>query len=123
MGSKKKKSRAKRPRTPEKKNKKNIFLFAGLIIAVVAVLAAAGNFTGGGDAGIENKGKSFTVHGEETLPVLDPAQFTGQARKAYEAARKYPEVLNQVFCYCFCDAEPFNHKSLLSCFTDKHGAG
>jgi hypothetical protein len=48
MGSKKKKSRTKRPRTPEKKNKKNIFLFAGLIIAVVAVLAAAGNFTGGG---------------------------------------------------------------------------
>jgi hypothetical protein len=54
---------------------------------------------------------------------LDPSQFTGQARAAYAAAKKYPEVMNQVFCYCYCNAPPFKHKTLLSCFTDKHGAG
>jgi len=31
-------------------------------------------------------------------------------------------VMDQVFCYCGCDKSPFNHKSLLSCFTDSHGS-
>jgi hypothetical protein len=45
------------------------------------------------------------------------------ASEAYAAARQYPEVMDQVFCYCKCDEPPTFHKSLLSCFTDKHGEG
>jgi hypothetical protein len=69
------------------------------------------------------KGKSFSVQGGETRPVLDPSLFSGMARTAYAAAKKYPEVMDQVFCYCTCDEPPFHHKSLLSCFTDNHGKG
>ena len=69
------------------------------------------------------KGKSFQLEGKETRPVLDPAMFSGMTRLAYEAAKQYPDALNEVFCYCYCNEPPFKHKSLLSCFVDKHGAG
>jgi nicotinamide riboside transporter PnuC len=116
----------------KKKNKKNKPLQKSgksaswlivAVLAVIAVLAVSVIVLKGGRDSSAAKGKSFSVNGEETRPVLDPSMFTGQARAAYAAAKKYPEVLNQVFCYCFCDAEPFNHKSLLSCFTGRHGAG
>ena len=68
-------------------------------------------------------GKSFQLKGKETRPVLDPAMFTGQTRAAYAAAKKYPDILNEIFCYCYCDQPPFHHTTLLSCFTEKHGAG
>jgi hypothetical protein len=68
-------------------------------------------------------GKSFKLSGKESRQVLDPSQFTGQIRAAYAAAEKYRDVFNEVYCYCFCDQPPFNHKTLLSCFTEKHGAG
>lgn len=71
----------------------------------------------------QDSGKSFQLTEKETRPVLDPAMFTGQTRAAYAVAKKYPEVLNEVFCYCYCDQPPFRHKTLLSCFTEKHGAG
>jgi len=69
------------------------------------------------------KGKSFSVFGGENRPVLDPLLFSGMARSAYAAAKKYPQVMDQVYCYCKCDEPPVNHISLLSCFTDRHGAG
>ena len=69
------------------------------------------------------RGKSFHVHGGEMRPVLDPFQFgSAQVRHAYMAAAAHPDVLDQVYCYCLCDRPPFNHKSLLSCFTDYHGS-
>ena len=70
------------------------------------------------------RGRSFQVQGGERKPVLDPLQFPDRgARLAYLAAQRQPEVLDQVHCYCNCDRPPFFHKSLLSCFTDRHGAG
>ncbi len=68
-------------------------------------------------------GKSFNLTGKETRPLLDPAMFTGQTRMAYAAAHKYAKYLDEVYCYCYCDQPPFHHKTLLSCFADKHGAG
>ncbi len=116
-----KKGKNKKSKTPAKKSKNLVPWIAGAIILSVAVLAISGNLP---FIGAEREaGKSFNLDGEETRPVLDPYMFIGQARAAYAAAKKYPDVLNQVFCYCFCNAEPFNHKTLLSCFTDKHGAG
>jgi hypothetical protein len=54
--------------------------------------------------------------------TLDPGQFKHPAqKKAYETARRIPEVLAQQPCYCFCD-QGFGHGSLLDCHIDKHSA-
>jgi len=54
------------------------------------------------------------------VATLDPAQFSGQARIAYEAAREVPEVLAQLPCYCGC-MSGFGHRNNLDCFHDNHG--
>ncbi len=140
----KKDKQKKKLKVSEKKGKKPILWIAGTISVGVVVLLISGNFFFRGqgdkkselfqlterspvqdssnDSGIK-KGKSFYVKGGETRPVLDPSLFTGMAREAYATAQKYPEILDQVYCYCGCDNPPLNHKSLLSCFTDRHGAG
>ena len=120
MGKKKQKNK----KTPKTKSSNSVPWIAAVIISVVAVftaLAISGNLP----FILEEKetGKSFNLPGKETREVLDPAMFRGQTRMAYAAAKRYPEMLNEVFCYCFCDEEPFNHKTLLSCFVEKHGAG
>jgi hypothetical protein len=56
----------------------------------------------------------------ETRPTLDPANFTGKARRAHEVAREIPGVLDRLRCYCRC--EGIGHVSLLSCYTDGHAA-
>jgi hypothetical protein len=105
-----------------KNQRKTLFLWVGGAVAIAVIFVALwGRMPFASKE--EKKGKSFTVQGGETRPVLDPFQFTGMVRAAYAAAEKYPEVLDQVFCYCTCDESPFYHKSLLSCFVDKHGAG
>src|SRR5262245_81525 len=57
----------------------------------------------------------------ETRPTLDPGRFVGKAARAHQVAREIPDVLDQLYCYCGCD-KLVGHKSLLSCFTDGHGA-
>jgi hypothetical protein len=58
----------------------------------------------------------------EKKPPLSPARFVGQTARAYQIANDIPDVLDQLYCYCGCDRS-LGHKSLLSCFTDDHGAG
>ena len=53
--------------------------------------------------------------------TLDPQQFQGDTRLAYEAAQKHPDLLAQLHCYCGCQ-EHEGHKSLLDCFRTDHGA-
>ena len=56
------------------------------------------------------------------LPATLPAsQFVGKTREAYEAAKKIPQTLAQLPCYCECD-KGFGHKSLHTCFTDDHAS-
>jgi nicotinamide riboside transporter PnuC len=119
----KKKNKKNNKNEAAQKSSKSASWIIVAVIAGFAVLAVSVSVLKGGNDSSGVKGRSFSVNGGETRPVLDPLMFTGQVRAAYAAAQKYPEVLNQVFCYCFCDAEPFNHKSLLSCFTGRHGAG
>lgn len=57
----------------------------------------------------------------ETQPTLDPGEFLGKAARAYQVAREIPEVLDQLHCYCECDRY-YGHKTLLSCYTDRHAA-
>jgi hypothetical protein len=54
-------------------------------------------------------------------PTLDPAQFFGKTRQAYQVAREIPETLAQLPCYCYCD-QGFGHKSLHSCYEDDHSS-
>ena len=54
-------------------------------------------------------------------PTLEPAQFAGKARAAYQAAKEIPRTLAQLPCYCECD-QAFGHKSLQSCFVDDHAS-
>ena len=56
----------------------------------------------------------------ERRPTLEPASFSGAARRAYEVAREMPGVLDRLRCYCRC--ESVGHVSLLSCYTDLHGS-
>lgn len=121
----KKKRSGKSPKRSMEKTKKRrtypFLLVGGIILLAIILFALWGHIPLIGSGG--KKGKSFSVQGGETRPVLDPSLFTGMTREAYAGAKKYPDVMDQVFCYCECDEPPFNHKSLLSCFTDNHGKG
>lgn len=115
-----KKSGSKKGGDKSKKSSPLPWIIAGVVI-VLAALAVSGYLPF--MAGEQETGKSFQLTAKETKPVMDPALFNGQTRLAYAAAQKYPEILNEVYCYCYCDEPPFHHKTLLSCFTDRHGAG
>ncbi len=94
-------------------------MWAAAVLA--GVLLAVGLYWGAGRG--DAQGRSFQVNGGETRPVLDASQFgTAGATLAYTAAKRYPELLNKVYCYCGCDRPPINHKSLLSCFATPHGS-
>jgi len=61
---------------------------------------------------------------QEALPLtLDPDQFRDKrpAYVAYTLAAQIKEVLYQAPCYCACNRSQ-GHRSLLDCFTGKHGA-
>jgi hypothetical protein len=57
----------------------------------------------------------------ETRPTLPPGLFMGSVGTAYAAAKQIPAMLDQLYCYCKCK-ENFGHKSLLSCFVDRHAS-
>ncbi len=134
MGKKKKNRRAGAPRGKaarvQKKNSRS-----GLIMAViVGAMVAVGIYmltSSRGEKGVtaENSGSTSGVVKasdqpyklRETRPTLSPALFVGRAAEAYRVAKKIPEVLDHLYCYCRC-AENFGHKSLLSCYADKHAS-
>ena len=53
--------------------------------------------------------------------TLDPQNFQGPVREAYEIARRDPALLAQLHCYCGCDKAD-GHKNLLDCYRDTHGS-
>ncbi len=116
MGKKEKGKKAKQT----KKSSGMIIWIVGAIAVLAVVLFVTGNLPSG--KGDVQKGRSFSVQGGEKRPTLSPSLFTGKTMAAYAIAKKYPEILDQVYCYCYCDDPPFNHKSLLSCFVDRHAA-
>ena len=63
----------------------------------------------------------------ETKPLLDPADLgdeDAESRPAYAAAKKYPETVDKIHCYCGCEESPnLHHKSLLTCYTSLHATG
>jgi hypothetical protein len=61
------------------------------------------------------------LKGGETKPVLSPARFSGKTASSYKVAQENPELLDAMYCYCYCK-KTIGHKSLLSCFTDRHAS-
>jgi len=53
--------------------------------------------------------------------TLDPNQFDGPAKQAYQVAEKNPGLLAQLHCYCGCDRE-YGHQNLLDCYRSDHGS-
>ena len=53
--------------------------------------------------------------------TLDPNNFQGDVREAYEIAERDPKLLAQLHCYCGCDKTD-GHKNLLDCYRDTHGS-
>jgi len=52
--------------------------------------------------------------------VLDPAGFSDpRVRAAYEAAKQYAHVLEELYCYCRCK-ENIGHRALVECFETGH---
>ena len=55
--------------------------------------------------------------------VLDPAQFAdARVRLAYDAAKKYAHVLEQIYCYCHCKKN-IGHRALVECYETDHASG
>lgn len=54
--------------------------------------------------------------------VLDPMGFADQrVRLAYDAAKKYAHVLEQIYCYCHCKKN-VGHRALVECFETDHAS-
>ena len=59
-------------------------------------------------------------HLDTLAPTLSPEMFWGNSQQAYAVAKKIPQTLAQLPCYCHCDIG-HGHKSLQSCFVTEHG--
>ena len=95
-------------------------------VVVVAAIATVGYFAfhdkdtnNTGQIATANISSPSSLKGGETKAVLSPARFVGKTASAYQVARDNPELLDHMYCYCYC-AKTIGHKSLLSCFTDNH---
>lgn len=61
------------------------------------------------------------LRGGEIQPTLSPALFTGKTAQAYHIAKENIDLLDSMYCFCNCKKNN-GHKSLLSCYVDKHAA-
>ncbi|MEK6589122.1 MAG: CYCXC family (seleno)protein [Nitrospinota bacterium] len=59
----------------------------------------------------------------ESRPLISPSMWKGKASEAYRLAAEIPQIIDVQYCYCDCSKNPkFMHKTLLTCYTDEHGA-
>ncbi len=94
----------------------------GLIVIAIGGYFLYGNFTTRVYPTDTDKITSANVEilkGGETRPTLSPARFVGKTAGAYKIAKESRELLDSIYCYCNCKKN-IGHKSLLSCYVDKH---
>ena len=96
-----------------------------LAVLLLPALSLLGD-TSKGKAGSDPKNSCTTC--KERRATLDPKQFEkgwdAEVKQGYEIARKIPATLDRLHCFCECAESPmFQHKTLLTCFVDKHAAG
>src|SRR5271167_3890593 len=58
--------------------------------------------------------ETVAASGGQQRLTLDPNQFQGPAKRAYQVAEKSPGLLAQLHCYCGCD-RAYGHQNLLDC--------
>jgi cell division septal protein FtsQ len=129
MSKKKKSKKNKTAGKPEKKNKntKNIIIIALSLLVVIALVAVGiqmrSTSTQTPDSTVSDVSDESLRRGE-TRSTLSPTQFSNPfIAETYQIARDIPNVLDSLYCYCFCDRAPTYHVSLLSCYVDTHAAG
>lgn len=115
------------------KSKNSMLAVAGFIALALVVYyfaSGSGGPGGAGEAGGYGKTASAAssapavdaqnLRGGETKPTINPAMYVGKIATAYRIAQGNRELLDSMFCYCYC--KRMGHKSLLSCYTDQHAA-
>ena len=118
--SNRKKTSKKRQAMSSASNKRPIIILAAILVAVGSYFFY---FKGDRNPYAYRPGKApldiEALKGGETRSTLSPVSFVGNVARAYNVARENRELLDSIHCYCNCK-ETIGHKSLLSCFTDKH---
>ena len=120
-----------KPDTKARSRRNNLWLILGGAVIMIAIVwvtlrtsetnsvdstASTGTSLSLADKFDGNKGHATLIS------TLDPAQFTGKARAAYQAAKEIPEILVELPCFCGCmDSKELGHKNNLYCFADSHG--
>ena len=100
------------------KSKKRI---STIVMALFVCLVVAGVYVGTKPAVKVQPVAPATGLLIETRPILTDAIFTGKVAEAYRIAAEIPKVIDSLFCYCYCKKN-HNHKTLLTCYTNKHGS-
>lgn len=118
--SNRKKTSKKRQAMSSASNKRPIIILAAILVAVGSYFFY---FKGDRNPYAYRPDKApldiEALKGGETRSTLSPVSFVGNVARAYNVARENRELLDSIHCYCNCK-ETIGHKSLLSCFTDKH---
>lgn len=118
--SNRKKTSKKRQAMSSASNKRPIIILAAILVAVGSYFFY---FKGDRNPYAYRPDKASldieALKGGETRSTLSPVSFVGNVARAYNVARENRELLDSIHCYCNCK-ETIGHKSLLSCFTDKH---
>jgi hypothetical protein len=116
-------------------NKKRLFAVAVAVLSAAVVWSAraaegspAHDPHPSGKSAADKANKNSCNTCLERGVVLDPNQFTQgyepDVKLAYEAARKYPDLIDRMHCFCECkESQREHHKTLLTCFTNLHAAG
>lgn len=122
MGRKKNKNKKKTELNKKSGQKKKTFFLYAAIGGLVVLMLTGYLFSKKGPPIVpERPIRKLVFDLIETRPVLSPALFRGRIALAYQYAAEIPEVMDNQFCYCYC-RQQFNHKTLLTCFTENHGA-
>ena len=98
---------------------KGIVAITAAVLLVVAIASAA--YISGNSQPSDKQLAASGDPGARLRITLDPNNFQGAVREAYEVAEKDPALLAQLHCYCGCDVTD-GHKNLLDCFRDTHGS-
>jgi hypothetical protein len=91
------------------------------VAAILVVAIAAAAYISSNSQTTDTKLAASGDPGARLRITLDPQNFQGTVREAYEVAEKDPALLAQLHCYCGCDVTD-GHKNLLDCFRDTHGS-
>ena len=124
--SKKKKSNKGNPKGEEVekgRNTKTPIIIAFSVIIVIAVVVVVFQLKGTSKKTTDSVSAvdDQSLRKGETRETLSPSMIADPyVASMYQAAIDIPHVFDSLKCYCFCERKPFYHKSLLSCFVDRH---